>query len=503
MAGAEMMAKLGLDQSSYEAGLSSATRSADKFAAGLSRSMTALGGTIAGAFAFDKIMSGFNGAIEKGDQLQDLANRFGVSASALQEIGNTASLSGASLEDVASAMGKLAKNAGEAVAKEGEMRDAFADIGLSVEDLKRMSPEDLFYALSEAVASGKLGMEKFSVVTQLAGRSAGSLMEVLEMGPAAIRENGSAMGTWSDETIAALSEASDNIKKFQNNFTIMFGSMIPVIDRVISKYQDFVEAIVLRGNANRNPGLDSLGQAALLEEAGKLVSGKAGRTQSPSSPTQKNASAKAANQGELESDRRQKKKDAEELAKFKKEIELKNGDYAKNLMDEAAADEKRRNRELQFKREDFQRGLDQARLEAVKMEKTRAENEARIPRRLQGAFGSAASDILGVAGQAGSPYAGIVNRLQKQSDEANLKRDVADLEAKAMAMVADRGQMGPGLIDPRNKYGGLKSKQTIVEEFLTQQQGKKDAGRRTLDDIYQVLDDALREITSTPRVGAN
>ena len=489
MAGAEMMAKLGLDQSSYEAGLASASRSADKFAAGLSRSMTAIGGTIAGAFAFDKIMSGFSGAIEKGDQLQDLANRFGVSASALQEIGNTASLSGASLEDVASAMGKLAKNAGEAVAKEGEMRDAFADIGLSVEDLKRMSPEDLFYALSAAVASGKLGMEKFSIVTQLAGRSAGTLMEVLDMGPDAIRENGKAMGTWSDETIAALSEASDNIKKFQNNFTIMFGSMIPLIDRAISRYQDFVEATVLRGNANRNPGLDALGQAALLEEAGNLVSGKTGRTK-PSSDSLKReskAASKAANQDALESDRRQKKKDAEELLKFKKEIELKNGDYAQDLMDAAAADERKRARELQFKREDFQRGLTEARKAADKMTEDRNAN-----RGIRGIKASSATQELDTLAAADPQLAAMIEKERKNQAD---KQTQNNLETFNNRVLNETSALTP--------EGAQRTMQSRREELIKKDATREASGTKTLADIYQVLNDALREITSTPRVGAN
>ncbi|NBR55416.1 MAG: hypothetical protein EBT82_05620, partial [Micrococcales bacterium] len=100
---AELKVKVGVDKSGLTTGLASMENSVKGFG-------TKIGGILAGAFAFDKIIQGFSNAIDKGDQLQDLANRFGVAASSLQEIGNAASTSGAGLEDVASAMNKLAKN---------------------------------------------------------------------------------------------------------------------------------------------------------------------------------------------------------------------------------------------------------------------------------------------------------------------------------------------------------------------------------------------------------
>jgi hypothetical protein len=225
---ADLKVKVGIDKSGFTTGLASMENSVKGFG-------TKVGGILAGAFAFDKIIQGFSTAIEKGDQLQDLANRFGIAASSLQEIGNAASLSGAGLGDVASAMNKLAKNAGEAVGGNDALAEAFAKIGLSVADLNVMSPQDLFMALSRAVASGSLGMQDFAVAMQLAGKGAGSLMETLRMGPEAIAANGQAMGVFSNETIAQLSAASDALKAFQNVVTIVFGT-------AVSKIMDAVEA---------------------------------------------------------------------------------------------------------------------------------------------------------------------------------------------------------------------------------------------------------------------
>jgi len=261
---ADLKVKVGVDKSGFTTGLASMENSVKGFG-------TKVGGILAGAFAFDKIIQGFSNAIDKGDQLQDLANRFGVAASSLQEIGNAASTSGAGLEDVASAMNKLAKNAGAAIGGNEQMAEAFNKIGLSVEQLNGMSPQDLFFALSKAVASGTLGMQDFTIAQELAGKGAAVLMETLRMGPEVISANGQAMGVWTDETIAKLSEASDSIKAFQNTMTIAFGGIAQIAVPLIKTFQDIAQLAALLGSAGISAlAGDFAGAAAITKEASMI-----------------------------------------------------------------------------------------------------------------------------------------------------------------------------------------------------------------------------------------
>jgi hypothetical protein len=263
---ADLKVKVGVDKSGFTTGLASMENSVKGFG-------TKVGGILAGAFAFDKIIQGFSNAIDKGDQLQDLANRFGVAASSLQEIGNAASTSGAGLEDVASAMNKLAKNAGAAIGGNTQMAEAFQKIGVSVEKLNGMSPQDLFFALSKAVASGALGMQDFTIAQELAGKGAGVLMETLRMGPEVIAANGQAMGVWTDETIARLSEASDAIKTFQNTMTIAFGGIAQIAVPLIKTFQDIVQLATTLGSAGVSAlAGDFAGAAAIAKEATMIKS---------------------------------------------------------------------------------------------------------------------------------------------------------------------------------------------------------------------------------------
>jgi len=263
---ADLKVKVGVDKSGFTTGLASMENSVKGFG-------NKVGGILAGAFAFDKIIQGFSNAIDKGDQLQDLANRFGVAASSLQEIGNAASTSGAGLEDVASAMNKLAKNAGAAIGGNEQMAEAFNKIGLSVEQLQGMTPQDLFMALSKAVASGTLGMQDFTIAQELAGKGAGVLMETLRMGPEVISANGQAMGVWTNETIAKLSEASDAIKEFQNTMTIAFGGIAQIAVPLIKTFSDIAQLTAMIGSAAVSFATgDFAGAAEIAKEASKIKS---------------------------------------------------------------------------------------------------------------------------------------------------------------------------------------------------------------------------------------
>jgi len=256
--------KIGLDQGPLQTGLKAAQGSIKNFA-------SSVGGQLAGALSFTALAAGLKNAVDKGDQLQDLANRFGVAADSLQRVGNAASLSGGSIEEVAGAMNKLARNAAEAVSGNQTMIEAFGRIGLSVSDLKSMTPDQIFLALSKSVQQGGGSLQDFANAQKLAGDGAAKLMELLRMGPDAIMANGEAMGVWSNDTIRQLSEASDSIKTFQNNITIGFGYAATLANGLVKAFQAVVESLTLLGFAAKEAFTGNLAGAKELVKAAQNV----------------------------------------------------------------------------------------------------------------------------------------------------------------------------------------------------------------------------------------
>jgi len=235
-------AKLALDASGFDRGLMTAQASVSKFA-------KQAGGLVAGAFAFDKIVAGFANAIEKGDQLQDIAEKFGVSASKLQLLGNAASVYGSGIDQVSAGLNKLSLAQQKALAGDTGLGKTFAEVGISIEDLKTMKPEDVLLKISDSFASGANEGRQFIIVNELLGKAQTDLIKVLNQGSSAIIEQGNAIGVWSDETISQLSEASDSLKTFQNTFVIIFGELASFINPVIESFKQFGEEIGMVGYA--------------------------------------------------------------------------------------------------------------------------------------------------------------------------------------------------------------------------------------------------------------
>jgi hypothetical protein len=260
-----LVAKVGLDKSAFSTGLSALQNEVKSFSSQVKN-------MLAGGFAVGSIFEGLKGAIEKGGMLGDLAEKFGVAASAIQKLGNSASLSGGSVEDVATALNKAAIKSQQAVAGNEALQASFAKIGLSLFDLARASPEQIMMAFADAMASGSIKGQEFALAVDLMGKSATNLLPMLSQGSAAIQAQGEAMGVWTDQTIANLKFADDQIKALGNTFTIAFGGVAQLLTPIINGYQKFVEVLILAGLATKELATGNLQSAkALVKEINKTI----------------------------------------------------------------------------------------------------------------------------------------------------------------------------------------------------------------------------------------
>lgn len=484
-------AKLALDASGMDRGLQSASASLDKFA-------KQAGSALVGAFAMDKIIGGFSTAIEKGDQLQDLANRFGVSAVSIQEIGNAASLSGAGVEDVAGAMNKLAKNAGEAIGGNEAMAESFAKIGLKVEDLKGMSPQDLFFALSKSVASASDPLVAFAVAQDVAGKSVASLMETLRMGPDAIAENGQAMGVWSAETIASLSEASDAIKTFQNEMTIGFGYVAQATMPLITAFKAIAEELTvlamasiefLKGNIAGAKELVKVagnssfsGEATAVKEkqSEKKAAGGIGNGDGAAGNLSK-AEAKKVATAEKDAIKDRTEEAMRILQNEESEKKLANDSYER---DRARATE----RMLEAANAEVEAAMEK---QKVAKDQSKAVGPSGTPRQGEQARGGAAGQALDFASALGDQT--ISDRVTKEraraaKDQQKVNREEFDAKVRS----STKEFIG----------GNQRTMASRREEFIKSEAGKEAKGQKTLADVYTVLDEALQKILSAPLVGS-
>jgi hypothetical protein len=486
-------AKLALDASGFDRGLQQANASLEKFA-------KQAGSMLAGGFAFDKIISGFSSAIDKGDQLQDLANRFGISASALQEVGNAASLSGAGIEDVASAMNKLAVNAGKAIGGDDAMIQAFKDIGLSVQQLKGMSPQDIFFKLSEAVANANDPLEAFAQAQAVAGKSVGALMETLRMGPSAIQQMGDEMGIWSDATIAQLGAASDEIKKFQNTMIIAFGSAAQFVNPFIATIKNMAEQVTMT--------VAAMGQAIAGDfSAAKEIMKQANKEQFALFKVIKaKPGAKPIDlEGGTGSGKAAQAKAAKKAEQAEKEAIKERTDFAIYTLKQEDAEKKIANDAYERKRDIERKGmLEAANLQVIaaqekmKLQQDQAQKEknmiagpsgtSRQFEQIQGSASGAVLDFAAGLGNRGISQTVAQERAKAAKEQQKVNRK--EFDAKVMEQTGATAGGAPRTMESRRR------------EFIQKEAQKESKGTKTLADVYQVLNDALTKLTSTPMVTA-
>ena len=271
--------KLGLEQGALQTGLKAAQGSVTGFANNVKSQLAA-------AFTFTAFTAGLKSAIDKGDQLQDIAEKFGLSASKLQTLGNAASVYGSGIENISSGLNKLSLAQQKALAGDTDLQDTFKEVGISLADLKSLSPEDVFLKVSDSFASGANDGRQFIIVNELLGKAQTDLIKVMNQGSAAILEQGTSMGVWSDETIAALSEASDGIKIFQNNITIAFGYIATLGNGLVKAFQAIVESVTLMGLAAKEAVTGNIGGAReLVKAAGNVGNDQRAREAKPAART--------------------------------------------------------------------------------------------------------------------------------------------------------------------------------------------------------------------------
>jgi hypothetical protein len=488
-------AKLALDASGMDRGLKKAEDSLNKFA-------KQAGTALVGAFAMDKVISGFSTAIEKGDQLQDIAEKFGVSASKLQLLGNAATVFGSNLEQVSAGLNKLSLAQQKAISGESgseALVETFAEVGISMDQLKTMSAEDIFLKISDSFASGANDGRQFIIVNELLGKAQTDLIKVMNQGSAAIIAQGESMGVWSDETISQLSEASDAIKTLQNKFVKGFGLMaqgiMPVVKTLEMLSEQLGFAIASAGALMSGDFKDAMGIAGAATTARKnfgkdttAPKAKTGPIDTEGGPSEKEklkaekSAIKDAAAAEKDAIKDRTEEAMRVLANEESEKKLANDSYER---DRARATE----RMLEAANIEVQAAMEKQRIN--KEQANMMTGPGGTSRQYEQTKAGAAGEVLNFAGGLGDK--GISDTVTRERAKAAKDQQAInrkEFDAKVMESTSATAGGGPRTMASRR------------QEFIKSEAGKEAKGQKTLSDVYTVLEEALRKLTSAPLVGA-
>lgn len=144
--------------------------------------VTGLGGAYAGLMAFAK------GTADTADKWDKLALRTGIGVENLQEWGYAAEQSGADIGKLEVGMKKLSDMMVGAINGSKSSKEAFQHLGISMEELASMTPEQTFERVMYALGNMEDGALKNAVGNDLLGKSYTELLPLIKQGSGGMNE---------------------------------------------------------------------------------------------------------------------------------------------------------------------------------------------------------------------------------------------------------------------------------------------------------------------------
>lgn len=236
----DLVAKLSLDSSNYEKGLSNAENQGSNFGGGLKTAAKvgtaaiAAVGTAAVATG-TALAKGVSEVAEYGDNIDKMSQKMGISAEAYQEWDAVMQHSGTSIEALKPSMKTLANQA-------EKNSDAFQKLGISQEEVANLSQEDLFAKTIEGLQNMEEGTERTALTSQLLGRGAtelGALLNTSAEETQAMKDRVHELGgVMSDEAVKSAAAFQDQLQDMTTAFDglkrNMLGEFLPATTEVMS-----------------------------------------------------------------------------------------------------------------------------------------------------------------------------------------------------------------------------------------------------------------------------
>jgi hypothetical protein len=220
-----IQAKLGLDVKEYLSSLGKASDESSKFGLGIKGTFSsamkvgaaAIGAVVTETTALSAaLVKGVGDLAEYGDHIDKQSQKMNMSAQAYQEWDAIMQHSGTSIDSMQMSMKTLA-NAAESGS------DAFGLLGMSLEDVQRMSSEELFKATITALQNVESDTQRTYIAGQLLGRGAtelGALLNTSAEDTEKMRQRVHELGgVMSDEAVKAAAAYQDSLQDMKTSMS--------------------------------------------------------------------------------------------------------------------------------------------------------------------------------------------------------------------------------------------------------------------------------------------
>lgn len=263
----DLVAKLTLDTTPYEDGLKGAESDATSIGGKIGGVLGKIGGGVGiavGAVATGvtalsgALVDGVTDLASYGDNIDKMSQKMGISAEAYQEWDAVMQHSGTSMETLKASMKTMA-NAVE------NNNEAFAQLGITEEQLATMSQEDIFSSVITGLQNMEEGTERTYIAGQLLGRGAtelGALLNTSAEETQAMKDRVHELGgVLSDEAVKASASFQDQLQDMQTAQQSlsrnMLSDFLPSITTVMGGLTDMFSGDYASGAEKISEGIDT------------------------------------------------------------------------------------------------------------------------------------------------------------------------------------------------------------------------------------------------------
>lgn len=250
-----IVSKLTLDRSKFSASIKAVgkqTKSLGGWVKKNSGQFKAMGLAAAAAgtavlLVFKKMVKQY---VETGDMVHKMAIRTGFAAETLSELAYAADISGADISMLEKGVKKMSKTIVDAGYGLETYLRVFRSLGLDIEDLMKLTPEEQFLKIGAAIADMESQTLKTAAAVDVFGRAGTMLLPLFAEGAegiAKLRAEAHTLGIIFDEEAAAkaaaLKDAQTALAGSVKGLSIaILNDLIPVITTVVKEFTDFFVA---------------------------------------------------------------------------------------------------------------------------------------------------------------------------------------------------------------------------------------------------------------------
>ena len=214
-------------------------------------------------------------SIDAADEINKISQRLGASTEALSQYKFVADQTGVSFKTLTMGWQRMTRRISEAAQGTGEAKNALAELGLDVEKLNKLKPEDQFEVLADAIMKVEAPADRVRLAMKLFDSEGVALLQTMEGGSEkvrALREEFNKMGgTLTKEAAESASKAKSAIDKLGKSGeaagVLLVNTMGPAIEAVANWLQsDLPGAVQVAVNA-----FDDL--QIFIAESGHFITG--------------------------------------------------------------------------------------------------------------------------------------------------------------------------------------------------------------------------------------